>query len=276
MSENVNIKSYFERIGFSGSMAPSLTTLEQIHALHPAAIPFENLDPIIGLPVLLDQKSLEQKLLHHRRGGFCFEHNTLLMRALTDLDYKVRAYAARVLWGHDEGDERPLSHMVLVVDIAGASYLADVGFGGLTLTTPLKLRADMEQKTANETFRLLTAGEGLRLEVLLESSWKPVYQFDLVERSEPEIVELCVAIAADHHDHHLLIAARAEKDARYNLLRNRLTIHRHGQPRERRDLLDVDGLRSALTDIFNIALPPADLLDPALARVVEMASKESV
>jgi N-hydroxyarylamine O-acetyltransferase len=49
----VNIDAYFERIAFSGSIAPTLETLQQLHALHPAAIPFENLDPLLGVPVLL-------------------------------------------------------------------------------------------------------------------------------------------------------------------------------------------------------------------------------
>ncbi|WDR01915.1 arylamine N-acetyltransferase [Devosia algicola] len=189
MSEKVNIKAYFERIGFAGSIAPSLATLEQLHALQPAAIPFENLDPIIGLPVMLDQRSLEQKLLHNRRGGFCFELNTLFMRVLADLDYSVKPYTARVLWGYPEGAERPLSHMVLGVEINNAPYLVDVGFGSFTLTAPLKMRPDIEQKTPNETFRLLTDGDGFRLEVSLDDDWKPVYQFDPVERTPQELEE---------------------------------------------------------------------------------------
>src|SRR5690606_32864649 len=150
----VNLKAYFDRIGFSGSIAPNVATLEALHALHPAVIAFENLNPLLSLPVPLDQKSLERKLLSDRRGGYCFEHNLLFMRVLADLDFEVRPLGARVLWNHPEGAERPVSHMVLAVDIAGSTYLADVGFGGLTLTAPLQLRDGKEQETPHETFRL--------------------------------------------------------------------------------------------------------------------------
>ena len=71
MSGDPNIDAYFERIGFAGSIAPSLQTLEALQALHPAAIPFENLDPLMGVPVRLDLKNLEQKLLFEKRGGYC-------------------------------------------------------------------------------------------------------------------------------------------------------------------------------------------------------------
>ena len=137
MSEKVNLNAYFERIGFAGSIAPTLATLELLHALHPAVIPFENLNSLIGEPVLLDQPSLERKLLADKRGGYCFEHNLLFMRILRDLDYTVRPLLARGLWTNPDNQE--LSHLVLLVEINGQNYLADVGHGGLTLTTPLRL-----------------------------------------------------------------------------------------------------------------------------------------
>ena len=82
MPEKVNLNAYFERIGFAGSIAPTLATLELILALHPAAIAFENLDPLLGEPVKLDLQSLQRKLLTDGRGGYCFEQNLLLMAML--------------------------------------------------------------------------------------------------------------------------------------------------------------------------------------------------
>ena len=91
-----NIDAYFERIGFSGSIAPTLETLTQLHALHPAAIAYENLDPLIGVPVRLDLPNLQQKLVFDRRGGYCFEHNTLLLQVLAALGFQVTPLSARV------------------------------------------------------------------------------------------------------------------------------------------------------------------------------------
>jgi len=74
----MDLDAYFRRIGYSGSRAPTLETLAALHALHPTAIPFENLDTLRGAPVRLDLDSLERKLVRQRRGGYCFEQNLLL------------------------------------------------------------------------------------------------------------------------------------------------------------------------------------------------------
>jgi len=269
---DVNLNAYFERLGFSGSIAPNLTTLETLHALHPAAIPFENLSPLMDQPVLLDQQSLEQKLIYDRRGGYCFEHNLLFMRVLRELDYTVRGYAARSLWGHAPDAVRPVSHMMLVVDIGGISYLCDVGFGATTPTAPLKLRADIEQTTPHETFRLTAVGEAFRLDVLIGEEWRPMYQFDLIEQTEEDYAALSDIIAADHRARNLLTAARAEKGVRHTLALNRLSTYTVGAERERRDLSSVAEMRDVLANVFGINLPPAELLDPALERVLATAA----
>ena len=225
----------------------------------------------MGVPVSLDQPGLEQKLLHNRRGGFCFEHNTLFMRVLRDLDFVVRPYVAHSLWGHAADAERPLSHMVLVVDIAGTSYLVDVGFGGATLTAPLKLRNDVEQTTPNGVYRLSPVGEGFRLDMQLGEDWAPVYRFDLVEQTDADCARLSDTIAADHHARLLLIVSRVQPGMRTNLSGNRLTIHRPDQERERRILTSVEELRTLLSDTFGITLPDAELLDPALQKVLDAA-----
>jgi len=275
MNEHVHLTAYFERIGFSGSIAPTLATLEALHALHPASIPFENLSPLIGLPVLLDQASLEQKLIHDKRGGYCYEHNMLFMRILRELDFPVTGYGARVLWGHPEGEERPVSHMVLGVDVGGATYLADVGFGSMTLTTPLRLRGGQEQETPFATYRLVGEAPSYRLEVRIGEEWKPVYAFDLIEKSEDDYAALNAATYPRFAD--MLVAARTEKDVRHTLRDLRLSHYgRDGGEPQRRILTSVAEIREALSETFGIALPPADLLDPALERVLANQQNQTV
>ena len=168
VASKANIDAWFERIGFAGSIAPSLETLNQLHQLHPAAIPYENLDPLMGAPVRLDLANLQQKLLFDRRGGYCFEHNLLFKAMLEELDFEVKMHGARVLWGLAEGEEPPLRHLVLTVEVAGVTYLADVGFGGQTATAPLRLRADVPQATPLDTFRLLEADGTWQVDMEIE------------------------------------------------------------------------------------------------------------
>src|SRR5690606_11765990 len=132
-----DLNAYFKRIRYSGSRTPNLATLKAIHALHPAAIPFENLNPLLGIPVLLDSPSLKSKLIDAQRGGYCFEHNLLLKEALESLGFPATSLAARVIWNRSDDAITSRSHMLLLVEVEGEQYLADVGFGGQTLTAPL-------------------------------------------------------------------------------------------------------------------------------------------
>lgn len=268
MSDDANIDAYFERISFSGSIAPTLTTLEQLHALHPAAIPFENLDPLMGSPVRLELRNLEQKLLFERRGGYCFEQNLLFKAMLEDLGFTVTGLAARVHWNHPEDEERPLSHMVLKVEINGTDYLADVGFGSATLTAPLRLRAETEQETPHETFRLIGGEPVWRLQIRIGEAWRSVYSFDLDEPSFEELVTLNDKIQADSNFRDNVVAARAEKGRRLTLRNRELRIHPVGGDTERRTLDGVAEVKEALSGLFGLALPAAEKLDPAIERVL--------
>jgi N-hydroxyarylamine O-acetyltransferase len=273
MPEKVNLKAYFERIGFAGSIAPTLATLDLLHALHPATIPFENLSPLMGDPVALDQPSLERKLLSERRGGYCFEHNLLFMRMLQDLDFVVRPLLARVVWTNPDGANRPPSHLLLLVEVNGQNHIADVGFGGLTLTTPLRLRADVEQSTPHETFRLTGGDPDWTLEVQIGEDWKPVYMFSLDAVGLEEIEPINLAIATDPASPftHELRVALAPSGKRLKLHNTSLTIQPVEGEAEKRNIGTMETLRSVLTTEFGLVLPSDKRLEPALARLLPPA-----
>lgn len=278
MSQKVNLNAYFERIGFAGSIAPTLATLEMIHALHPAAIAFENLNPLLGLPVNLDLSSIEKKLLAERRGGYCYEHNLLLMAVLRELDFPVRGLAARVVWFDPAAVERPPTHMLLAVEIGGVSYIADTGFGGLTLTAPLRLKPDVEQPTPHETFRLTGGEPDWTLEARLDGEWKPLYVFDTVERSleSYEASNLTLSTDPESRFRTELRAALSPSGKRLALRNSRFTIHSAGEPSEVRLLTSVAEIREVLSGPFGIQLPAAELLDPRLEAILAEAGVAEV
>src|ERR1700676_5256706 len=115
----IDLDAYFRRIGFSRPAAPDRATLEAIHRLHPQAIAFENLDPLLGVPVRLDAQALEDKLVRSARGGYCYEHNLLFMHVLKALGFDVRGLTARVVRGVPEGVIVARAHMLLCVDLEG-------------------------------------------------------------------------------------------------------------------------------------------------------------
>src|SRR5512143_1829284 len=72
-----DVAAYCRRIGYSGILAPTIATLRALHQAHVGAIPFENVDVLLGRPILLDTASLQRKLIESGRGGYCFEQNLL-------------------------------------------------------------------------------------------------------------------------------------------------------------------------------------------------------
>ncbi|AJP58693.1 N-hydroxyarylamine O-acetyltransferase [Pandoraea vervacti] len=184
MSQAFDPERYFRRIGYTGPREASLAVLRAIHALHPQVIPFENLDPIRGKPVNVDLASVADKLIDAKRGGYCFEQNALFASALTHLGFAVTPLIGRVAWGRKFTDEAPLTHMLLRVELDGESWLADVGFGSVTLTAPLRLNTTQAQSTPLETFQLENVRANhddaiaeYRLSVKSAQTWLPTYRF---------------------------------------------------------------------------------------------------
>ena len=269
MSEDVKLNAYFERIGFAGSIAPTLQTLEALHSLHAASIPFENLNSILGLPVPLDQASLNHKLLTERRGGYCFEQNLMLLRVLRDLGFTARGHLAKVLWGRRDVEGLTTDHMMTTVDVGGVSYLADVGFGGLLLTAPLKLKTEIEQEMAGTIYRLTGEEPTLRLEVKRDDHWWPAYEFDLGEVDDAGFEARNRDLNADPEwflHHHLLLEICTPGERR-TLYDTRLTTTSDSGV-ETRMLSSLPEMRETLTTLFNMNLPAAEGLDAAFGRIL--------
>ncbi|OAJ52371.1 N-hydroxyarylamine O-acetyltransferase [Paraburkholderia ginsengiterrae] len=226
MSYTVNLDNYFSRMGYEGPRAASLEVLRVLHGLHPRAIPFENLNPLTRRPVKLDLESVERKLVAEHRGGYCFEQNALFANVLMQLGFKVTPLLARVLWGRDSDAMPPRTHMVLRIDLDNEAWIADVGFGSVTLTAPLRLSAGLAQPTALGTFRLADASRGaLCLEVQArDESWARVYRFDLhpVEWIDYETSNWYTSTSPEAIFASNLIVSRVLPEARLTLLNDQL------------------------------------------------------
>jgi N-hydroxyarylamine O-acetyltransferase len=271
MSHAIDLDAYLRRIGYVGGREPTLDTLAALHLHHAQTIAFENLDPLLGRPVALDPASLERKLIHDGRGGYCYEQNLLFGHVLRALGFPVTGLAARVLWTYYREDAiTARSHQLLRVDLEDGPYVVDVGFGGQTLTAPLRLEPDVDQSTPHEVFRLVTAGDGFKMQCRIGAAWKSLYRFDLQEVFEPdyEILNYYASTYPQSRFVTALMAARPATDRRYALANNQLTVHHLRGPTERRVLASVSELREALEGVFLLRLPDAPELDPALARLL--------
>lgn len=270
MAETIDLDGYLRRIGYSGPATPTLETLRAVHLRHALTIPFENLDAFLRRPVPLDLAALERKLVRDRRGGYCFEHNLLFKTALEALGFLVTGLAARVMWNLPDGVTLPRTHMLLRIALDGRDYLADVGFGGQTLTAPIKLLADIEQATPHEPFRLLAVGDGAFLkQAKLRGEWKPLHRFDLQPQLLPdyEVANWYVSTHPQSRFVKNLTVAMPAPGRRYALFNRELTMHPLDGPSEQRRLTGAREIRAVLEEIFGLTLPADAELDAALERM---------
>jgi N-hydroxyarylamine O-acetyltransferase len=168
----LDLDAYLERIGLSGR--PSV---REVHVAHSTSIPFENLDPHRGQPVSLALEDLQRKLVHERRGGYCFEQNLLLKAALEALGAEVDMYLARVLYVSPPGVTRPRSHLVLGVRHHGEHWHADVGFGPRALLAPIPFGPGEEHEQSGWRYRVLAHGSELVLQSHARDGWMDLYRF---------------------------------------------------------------------------------------------------
>ncbi len=261
-NSNFDLPAWLHRIGYQGPQAPSLATLRGIVLAQASTIPFENLDVLLGRPPKLDLASLQQKMVANGRGGYCFEHNSLLRAGLRALGFQVTGLIARVVRSMDAGAHAPAGHMTLRVDLPEGEYLADTGFGNLTPTAPLAMRADIEQATPHETMRLRRMGEEFLLEAKIGGVWEHLYRLSPHPRLDVDY-EVANWFTATHPQSPFvdnMIAARADPDgARYSFFNGRLSVRRPPDPVERR-MLDSDAEYGAvLSGTFGLSLPGAEL-----------------
>jgi N-hydroxyarylamine O-acetyltransferase len=255
----IDLDVYFSRIGYSGPREPTLEVLRALHALHPAAIPFENLDPLMGRPPALALDALQAKLVTGGRGGYCYELNGLFKAALEALGFQVTGLAARVRWGvAEDAPLRPRTHMTLQVSLPEGLFLADVGFGGLVLTDPLRLDSHDAQATAHERFRLVPLEGGvLELQAELGQAWRALYRFDRTPYLAMDYEPLNWFSGSHPSSPFIsnLMAARTSPQGRLTLADTRFTTRRPGQAPVERTLASMDELKSVLSEDFGLTLP---------------------
>ncbi|QBQ99994.1 arylamine N-acetyltransferase family protein [Paraburkholderia pallida] len=265
-----DLDRYFARIGYDGERKASLDVLRALHRLHPRAIAFENLDPFAGRRVSVAPPDVFDKLVASRRGGYCFEHNTVLAHALMQLGFRIEPLAARVLFGRPAGTITPRTHMLLRVHVDGAAWLADVGFGSASLCAPLLFAERGAQATLLEPARLTPLGEReWKLEQYDGNAWIDVYRFDDAPAQwvDYEVANWYTSAAPQSFFTENLIACIAREDSRAILFNDRYAERdATGQQATEHLIGSAEELARCLNERFGIDTAGFDM-DALFARV---------
>ncbi|HYZ25148.1 MAG TPA: arylamine N-acetyltransferase [Rhodopila sp.] len=260
-----DLDAYLDRIALPRPAEPSLPSLRAVTAAHTAAIPFENLDIMLGRPVCIDLASVQDKLVRRRRGGYCFEQNTLLKAALDALGFHTTMLMGRVVMGAAETDDRPRTHVMVKVALPEGAFLADVGFGNLTPTWPLALVPDRVQTTPLEAFRILVRPGYSVVQADFDDEWRPLYRYtdDPSTPADHVAANWFTSTFPGSPFTNAVIAARPGQGCRQTLINTRFNIRRMtgvqiNHAKETCTLDSVEQARDTLRTHFNLALPDQD------------------
>ncbi|WP_034725272.1 arylamine N-acetyltransferase family protein [Chryseobacterium sp. JM1] len=268
--ENQQLDLYLKRIQAEqpAENIGKLDLLKKLHQLHPKNITFENIETYTGETPSLQLDAVFNKLVTRQRGGYCYEQNSLFKDVLETLGFTMKMHLARVVWGSKDGTGTARSHMMLTTDIDGVKYLVDVGFGSMTLTSPIILKSDIEQETPNGLFRLIKTEDFYRLEVL-KDEWLPIYKFSLeeVERSDLEMANWYIATGPGSMFSQFLMITRVDEEARYALFNSTLNIRWNDGRKESSEITELDQLVFTIKTYFNLHHLSDELLEKVYGKL---------
>jgi N-hydroxyarylamine O-acetyltransferase len=260
MSDDFDLDAYLDRIHWGGALRHDHACLAGLLGAHMAHIPFENLDVLLGRPIRLDLEGLQNKLVRERRGGYCFEHATLLGAALERLGFQPVRHTARVTL-FTPRTAAPRTHMFLTVPVAEGTFVLDPGFGALAPRVPVPLAEGAQAQIGDERHWMVRDGRFRVLRAQVGDAPADAWASTLEEDYAPDF-ELGNHYTATHAASPFVqrIMMRALTDGgRVTVMNRDVTVWR-GNLREQRQLADRAALRALLVEHFGFDLPEVERL----------------
>jgi N-hydroxyarylamine O-acetyltransferase len=261
----LDLDAYLERIGWNGGITPTYETLARLLRAHMSRIPFENLDVLLGRGIRLDLDGVQRKLVGARRGGYCFEHATLLAAALEALGFAPVRHLAHVILFVPR-TASPRTHMFLTVPLPEGTFVLDPGFGALAARIPVPLMDAAEARTGHEMHMMVRDGPLWVLRAQVGDRMADAWTSTLTQEY-PMDFEMGNHFTATYGEspfvNRIMLRALTE-DGRVTVLNRDVTIRRGNESRALR-LADRAQLRALLVEYFGFDLPEVEQLRvPAL------------
>lgn len=250
----IDLQAYGERIGYNGDWRPTVETLFELHLAHATAITFENLDILLGRPIRIDLASIQRKLVDDRRGGYCFEQNTLFAEVLRSLGFQVTILAARVRYRAHR--VLPRTHILMLVEAEETPWIADVGFGTVGILQPVPLRADDAFQQFGWSYRLAEEDGTWTLKAKQGNVWESLYSFTMEPQvsADLDMANWYVSTCPDSRFVQTLVAQRSTEDER-RLLRNFAYTEDRAGEQTTRELSDPEEVLRVLAQKFDLHFP---------------------
>lgn len=256
--DQVDIDAYFSRIGYDGPRTATFETLRDIHRAHADSITWEIIDMALNRHVSLDLKSVQKKIVEDGQGGCCLESNLLFAAVLERLGFSVVRHIARVRRGN-VSNIRTRSHAVLLVEIDGALWMADPGFGDESPLEPVRFEDGATLTVGDWTWRLDLEGAEWILRCKHADGWFDVYALRLERHHMVDFDMINHFSYADPNSvfvGRLVVQRGGEKERR--VLKDHVLVTQHADGRTESTELTGDQIVQELRTTFNITLRDAD------------------
>ena len=259
MAKPLDLNAYLGRINYTGPRTPTYDALAGILQAHIAGIPFESFDVLLGRPIRLDPEGLQAKIVSARRGGYCFEHASLMHAALEAIGFSPVRHSSRVLL-FEPRRESVRQHMFVTVTIDGATYVIDPGFGPFACPVPIPIDGTPVPTTA-PTHRLGREGNDWVLYVTREGEQIQGW-VSTMEEEYPVDFEMMNHYMATHPASfftHNILASVVTQEGRVNIMNQSVHIIRNGAV-EPAQLANRRALRTLIAQHFGFDLPELETM----------------
>ncbi len=230
--DRLDLDGYLDRIGVAAG-APDRALLDRVHEAHLRTFTFDNIDVVLEQHPGVSLEAVQEKFVGRGRGGYCFEHSTLLAAVLQRLGFDQRRQLGRV------GD--PLrsgrTHLVVVVRLDGEELLCDPGFG-LSILRPHPLRDGAEDEHRGQRYRIDKVDGGWTLSRWHQGGWELQHTTDDLPVIPDDIVigHHYTSTFPGSHFRSGLKVTKQLADRHVSLTHETVTLRHPDRPTEHRDL----------------------------------------
>ena len=252
---HIQRQMYFERLQLN-SIETTYSGLKVLQEQHMKNIPFENIDIVVGRDIILEKEHLFKKIIENKRGGYCFELNLIYKLLLTSLGFKPKSVMGRV-WLRNPKQMPPRNHLALLINLAGKTYLTDVGFGALAPRVPMDIHSNEEIEDGDGIVRIVnTELNQYMVQRKVDNLWEDQYSFEDIKISNDDlqIANFYMSKSRFSHFHqHKFIGLFTDR-GRLGLFENKLTRRIGINTLETSEISTQEEWLTTLKDTFNIEL----------------------
>ncbi|GAB3446733.1 arylamine N-acetyltransferase [Phycicoccus ginsengisoli] len=251
----MDVTAYLARVG-QPRRKPGIEALGDLYEAHVRTFTFDNIDVLLEQHPGVEPDVVEAKFVGRGRGGYCFEHSTLLWRVLQELGYDVERRLGRV--GDVTASAR--THCVLSVRLDGRRWLADPGFG-LSLLRPVPLEDGAREDHGGWGYRVRrvdgsVSGPTWELQRWREGAWELMHTTDELPVQQVDVRSghhYTSTYPASHFRHGLMLT-RHQPGRHTTVTHEHVTVRRPGEPTQQHRL-EPGELESLLHDL-QVGLTP--------------------